>query len=227
MRGCISHVRVMLVLLAASLLASLVVADSSLPICNASSSVIAVRGDVVNVAVLVWTPPPPDPRASRIAWGNRSPLLDGWNATTLLERRVLQSWLLFQEMLTAKSPLPGVPALTMADGAILRINISYFGMGPFATLRGSDEYSDRFQNSTQHTLIKQLADPNGTYGRFHFLLTPMSSNTPLSILTSLACEKTRTCMAIGTVRRANNDEQHRGADRRCGRRGQCFFCSAF
>jgi len=89
MRGCISHVRVMLVLLAASLLSPLaVVADASLPICNASSSVIAVRGDVVNVAVLVWTPPPPDPRASRIAWGNRSPLLDGWNATTLLERLV-------------------------------------------------------------------------------------------------------------------------------------------
>jgi hypothetical protein len=185
------------------LLLPTVTAGATNPACNASAP--GPRGDVVNVAILVWTPPPPDPRSAQVEWGNRSPLQpgpgpQGWNGSTPIERRVLQAWTLFEETLRARSPLPGVPALRMADGGTMRINISYYGVGPFAALRGNDEYSDVYQNSTQHALIRQLADPNGTYGRVHFILTPMSSNTPLSILVSLACEKTRTCIAVGTVR---------------------------
>ena len=139
---------------------------------------------VVQVGLLFHGPPPPDPRADRVAWGNRSPLLDGWNASSSVERRVLRGWQLFQERLEALAPQwpdGGGPALPMLDGSLMRINISYFNVGPLGVILSLDEYSDNAQNSTANALIKQLADPSGPYGRVHFLLPSMASSFPISM----------------------------------------------
>jgi hypothetical protein len=198
-------------LLLGSLLSFMLLLFSAIPVasqpswllpgcCNAT---LAPRGSVVNVAILVWGPPANSghPLASQTVWPGNPLLHDPpWTGPSELETATLQGYLLWQEKMV-RQDAGGDLALRMLGGDLLRLNITYVNAGPQAALVGEDEYAPVYQNSALHKVIRDLADANGPYGRMHFLLTPLVSNTAVSLLMALACEDSRTCMIIGSWKR--------------------------
>lgn len=165
----------------------------SAPLCNSTVPSLP-RASTINIALLIWAPPSPHPLSTLEAWGSDSPLtrFDGASAT---DAAVLRAWALWAEGMTPDGAT--MPQMRMRDGETLHINVSYFSVAPFGSLREPDEFSPRFTNSTVLRLIRTLADPAGHYGRMHFILPPYG-HTTVALLASLACERTRSCMVVGT-----------------------------
>ena len=174
--------------------------------CNCSSIVLPTGNRTVHVALMFWGPPASDARFAsddggmRVAWP-RNPLLDGWSGLTDLDRMFLRAYLLWEERMTLPAEYGGGPGLILLDGSVLRFNLTWFNAGvqadyaAFAEL-GSDEYSAAARASWANTLVKQLANATGPYGRQHFLLSPLQGNDVVTLLTSLACEESGTCMVV-------------------------------
>lgn len=171
--------------------------------CNCSSTVRPTGNRTVNIAMLFWGPPASDARFAaedgsiRVVWP-RSPLLDGWTGPTDLERMFLRAYLLWEERIALPAAYGGGPGLILLDGSVMRFNLSWFHAGvqsDYAEL-GSDEFSAAAQSSWANTLVKQLADPSGPYGRQHFLLSPLQGNSLVTLLTSLACEASGSCIVV-------------------------------
>ena len=155
--------------------------------------------------MMFWGPPLDDVRFSpdgtrKEVW-LRNPLLEGWNGPSALEIMYWRAYLLWEERMELPAAYGGGPGLNLLDGSVLRFNLTWFNTGEVSSLVGSplDEYSDVYQHSWAFTLIQRLADENGPYGRQHFIVTPLQAHVPLAILTSLACEETKSCMVITTT----------------------------
>lgn len=172
--------------------------------CNCNCTAVQPTGNrTVNVAMLFWGPPASDERFApvngnfRVVWP-RNPLLDGWTGPTALETMFLRAYLIWEERMALPAKHGGGPGLIMLDGSVLRFNLTWFHAGvqsDYAEL-GSDEYSEAYQSSWANTLVKQLANVSGPYGRQHFLLSPLQGNEVVTLLTSLACEASGTCLVV-------------------------------
>lgn len=164
-----------------------------LPPCNSTLPPLP-RSSQINIALLIWGPASPHPLSSLEAWGSASPLTR-FGGATATDAAVLRAWALWTEGMTPAGE--SMPQMRMRDGEILRINVSYFSVAPFGSLWDNDEFGSSYDNSTTLRLINHLADPQGKYGRMHFILPPYG-HTVVALLVSLACERTRSCITIGT-----------------------------
>ena len=168
---------------------------------NCSQSVPTTGNRTVNIAMLFWGPPASDMRftavngSARIVWP-RNPMLDGWNGPSTVEIRFYRAYQLWVERMELPAAYGGGPGLIMLDGSVMRFNLTWFNVGEFSSVRGPGEFTPTYQNSRANKLITQLADPNGPYGRQHFMLSPLISNSQVTILASLACEASGTCMMV-------------------------------
>ena len=157
----------------------------------------------VNIAMLFWGPPADDMQftslngTARIVWP-RNPMLDGWNGPSTVEIRFLCAYQLWPERMELPVAHGGGPGLILLDGSVMRFNITWFNVGEFSALKGPGEFTPLYQDSFANKIIKLIADPNGPYGRQHFVLTPLISNSQVTILASLACEASGTCLVVSS-----------------------------
>ena len=155
----------------------------------------------VHLAMLFWGPPANDTQFTnddgsvRIVWP-RNPMLDGWIGPSSRSIRFMRAFLLWEERMELPAAYGGGPGLLMLDGSVMRFNLTWFNVGEFGSVRGPGEFTPMYQNSSANKLITQLADPNGPYDRQHFMVAPTVVNTQVTILASLACEASGTCMVI-------------------------------
>ena len=89
----------------------------------------------------------------------------------------------------------GGPGLILFDGSIRRFNITWFHAGGANDVELVNEYAPALQLSWPATLVKRLANATGRYGRQHFVIAP-SPQAAITMLTSLACEASQSCIAI-------------------------------
>ena len=168
---------------------------------NCSATPLHTGNRTVNIAMLFWGPPADDMRftavngTARIVW-LRNPMLEGWIGPSEVMVRFLRAYLIWQERMELPAAYGGGPGLILLDGSVMRFNMTWFNVGEFSALSGPGEFTPQYQNSWANTLIKQLADANGPYGRQHFMLSPLISNSQVTILASLACEASGTCIMV-------------------------------
>ena len=148
----------------------------------------------VNVAMMFFGPPAVN-GTRRDVWP-RNPILDGFNKLSANDLQVFRSHLLWEERMELPAAYGGGPGLVMQDGSVLRINLTWFHAGSIDAVSNVDEYAPATANSWVAALVRRLADPAGPYGRQHFVIPPQSANAAVTVLASLACEASQSCITV-------------------------------
>ena len=129
----------------------------------------------------------------------RNPILDGWNGPTSTDLMILRSYLLWEEKMRLPAAYGTKPGLILLDGSILKFNITWFHSGVIDDLDRLDEYAPGTAGSWPDRLVHRLANATGPYGRQHFVITPLPSHAAITMLASLACEATQSCITVAAA----------------------------